>query len=182
LSDDEQLLKRCARGDDDALSAAIARWREPVLRLALRVLRDPAAADDAAAETFVKLWSRGEGFDGRCPAEVWVRRVAWHAILDVRRRRKRWWNRLFLRSAESSQDEPADRRMEVDEANESDRRRLNAAIAELDDGDRALVQFHYYEGRPLAEIAEVFEVSRDAIKMRLSRVRGKLRKLLEPSE
>jgi len=50
-------------------------------------------------------------------------------------------------------------------------------LAELSPEDRALIHWHYYEGQSLAEIGIVLGVSREALKMRLSRVREKLRQL-----
>ena len=57
-------------------------------------------------------------------------------------------------------------------------KKLNVAMNDLPAEDRALVHLHYFEGQSLAEIALVMNVSRDALKMRLSRARTKLRTLL----
>ena len=55
---------------------------------------------------------------------------------------------------------------------------IRTALAELPAEDRALVHWHYFDGQTLAEIALVMNVSRDALKMRLSRARQKLRGFL----
>jgi RNA polymerase sigma-70 factor (ECF subfamily) len=57
-------------------------------------------------------------------------------------------------------------------------RRLDAALATLSTEDRALVHLHYFEERTLADIAAIVGSTRDALKMRLSRARAKLRDVL----
>ena len=55
---------------------------------------------------------------------------------------------------------------------------VQQALLQLSAEERALVHLHYFEGLPLAEIASILAVSRDSLKMRLSRIRNKLRPLL----
>ena len=53
---DEALVARAGRGDRLAASVLIARHSPKVLSLCGRILFDRAGAEDAAQETFLKLW------------------------------------------------------------------------------------------------------------------------------
>jgi RNA polymerase sigma-70 factor (ECF subfamily) len=175
---DDDLLGRCQRGDATALTELIRRHQDRVFRVACRVLRDPARAEDAAADAFAAVWARCGSWRGDAAAGTWIHRVAYRVVLDHARARKRWW-RVFGRAATTQTVAPdpgaelADRDHRAHAA-----RRLDEAIGTLTPDDRALVHLHYFEGQSLAEIGLVLGVSRDALKMRLTRARARLREAL----
>ena len=178
----EDLLRRCQRGDATALSALIRSQQDRLFRVAFRVLRDPGRAEDAVADAFTAIWSRCGSWRGES-AETWIQRVAYRVILDHTRSRRRWW-RLFTPTAEeplAATKEPGHALAEQDQqAHQA--RRLEQAIDALAPEDRILVHLHYFEGQSLAEIAAALQVSRDALKMRLSRARARLREALGDSD
>jgi RNA polymerase sigma-70 factor (ECF subfamily) len=174
---DDDLLRRCQQGDRPALGELICRFRDRLFRLAFRVLRDAARAEDAVADAFAAVWFRCGNWRGEAAA-AWIHRVAYRVVLDHARTRRRWW-RFFRREPEEP---PASPEPGGDPGEREQRqrraRRLDAAIAALSPEDRALVHLHYFENQSLAEIAVVLGTSRDALKMRLSRARARLRELL----
>lgn len=176
----ENLLLRCQRGDATALSELIRLVQDRLFRVAFRVLRDPGRAEDAVADAFTAVWSGCGSWRGEAAA-TWIHRVAYRVILDHARSRKRWW-RIFG-SAEQEQEPAAAAKEPARELADRDQqqhqaRRLEQAIALLAAEDRILVHLHYFEEQSLAEIAAVLQVSRDALKMRLSRARARLREAL----
>ena len=173
---DDDLLGRCQRGDATALPELIARHQDRLFRTACRVLRDPARAEDAVADAFAAVWTRCRSWRGEAAASTWIYRVAYRVVLDHARARRRWW-RVFARPAPGPAPDPAAEMADRDERAHA-ARRLDAALAGLTPDDRALVHLHYYEGQSLAEIGAVLGVTRDALKMRLGRVRERLRKAL----
>jgi RNA polymerase sigma factor (sigma-70 family) len=58
--------------------------------------------------------------------------------------------------------------------------RLLEALAELSEGDRALVSLRYGSGLSTAEVAEVLGVREPVVRTRLWRALGRLRKVLRP--
>lgn len=179
---DDDLLRRCQRGDATALGELIRRHQDRLFRVAFRVLRDPGRAEDAVADAFTAVWSRCGSWRGEA-AVTWIHRVAYRIVLDHARSRRRWW-RLFG----SSTSEPASAGMEPgialadrdQQAYQS--QRLEKTLETLAPEDRILVHLHYFEEQSLAEIAVVLQVSRDALKMRLSRARARLRNALGDSD
>lgn len=173
---DDDLLRRCQRGDATALTELIARHQDRLFRTACRVLRDPARAEDATADAFAAVWARCKSWRGDAAASTWIYQVAYRVVLDHARARRRWW-RVFARPAPDLVADFGDELADRDERAHT-ARRLDAALAGLTPDDRALVHLHYYEGQSLAEIGAVLGLTRDALKMRLSRVRDRLRKAL----
>src|SRR5271155_2049292 len=60
--DDSVLLARVQRGDEQAMASLFDRYSKVVYSVALRVLRDPAAAEDVLQEIFMQVWRKPEGF------------------------------------------------------------------------------------------------------------------------
>lgn len=178
----EDLLRRCQRGDATALSELIRCQQDRLFRVAFRVLRDPARAEDAVTDAFTAIWARCGSWRGES-AGTWIQRVAYRIILDHARSRRRWWRLLTAAPHEPlAENEPgtelADRDHRAHQA-----KQLERAIDALAPEDRILVHLHYFEGQSLAEIAAALQVSRDALKMRLSRARARLRDALgEPDD
>jgi RNA polymerase sigma-70 factor (ECF subfamily) len=183
----DRLLRRCAAGDSAAVGPLVEHYRGSIFRLACRMLGDASAAEDATASALVKVWSGAAGWRGECSADTWVYRITFRAALDVRRGRKRWWQRFFaFGPSDESDAEPADAAPgPVESAERSDEAaalagRLRTAVDKLNETDRALVHLFYYEGSSLAEIESILGIARPTLKVRLSRARDKLRKLLDP--
>lgn len=179
--DDDELLRRCQRRDDSAMASLVERFQDRIFRLAFRVLADAARAEDAAADALSVVWSRCQSWRGESRAATWIHQVAWRVILDHQRARRRWWrfwelDRASETCATGQLDPPTS--AEAREQRELTEQRVLLALGQLTAEERALIHWHYFEDLPLAEIAEIVGVSRDALKMRLSRARQKLRRLL----
>ena len=60
--EDAVLLARVQRGEEPAMASLFDRYSKLVYSVALRVLRDPAAAEDVLQEIFLQVWRSPEGF------------------------------------------------------------------------------------------------------------------------
>lgn len=173
--DDDELLRRCQQGDDAALTQLIQRFEGRLFRLAFRVLQDAARAEDATADALATVWAKCHSWRHEAAAATWIQQVAWRVVIDHQRRRQRWWRFWEGASDERVSDEnPAAEAAAADEQLHR-QARLASALSRLPAEDRALIHLHYFEEQSLAEIAQVLQVSRDVLKMRLSRAREKLR-------
>jgi RNA polymerase sigma-70 factor (ECF subfamily) len=146
------------------------------------MLGDESLAEEAAAQTFVKLWSRCGTWRGESAVGTWLYRLAVRTALDVRRGQRRWWRRFVAAPAETWPDPAGDVASAAADRDQQAAmaRRLRQALAELTETDRALVHLYYFEQRDLAEIAHILGSSADALKTRLARARKRLRVILEP--
>jgi RNA polymerase sigma-70 factor, ECF subfamily len=74
---DARLLARIADGDQDAFGDLWARYGRPVYALCRAALGDSAAAEDAAQETFLRIWRRAETYDAaRGVPAAWIMTIA----------------------------------------------------------------------------------------------------------
>lgn len=139
-----------------------------VVRLIVFIVHDQGRAEDFAQEAFMQLfrhWGRVEHYDQ--PAS-WVRRVAIRlAVKTVRREQlisAAWARMPQPRAEELSAFQVAPETW--------------AALRQLSANERAVVVLHYFEDRPVDEIASLLECSTAAAKTRLHRARHRLAELL----
>jgi RNA polymerase sigma factor (sigma-70 family) len=82
----EELARRAADGDRDALSDLVRELQHPMYRLALRFLGHPEDAQDACQEILVRIVTRLGTFEGRSKFTTWAYSVATRSLLRTRKR------------------------------------------------------------------------------------------------
>ena len=170
--DELDVLDRARRGDRYAFEQILRPLVEPAYRLALAMLHEKEAAEDAVQEMALKGWRHR----GRIRPELGTVRPWFLAIVanECRMaRRGRWWSVLRLA-------EPFDRALgEVDLASGVDLRR---ALDRLPYQDRLLLHLYFVLDLPAVEVAQVMGISTGAVKSRVHRVTRRLRPGLNPVE
>ena len=71
-----------------AFDLIVPEFRNRVFRLAFSILKERAAAEDAAQETFVRVWKALPGFDGRAALGTWIYAITRNTcLMELRKRR-----------------------------------------------------------------------------------------------
>ena len=82
----EELARRAAAGDSEALSHLVEEVQHPVYRPALRFLGRPEDAKDATQEIQIRLITHLGSFEGRSKFMTWTYRVAVRQLMRTRKR------------------------------------------------------------------------------------------------
>ena len=91
IRDDHDLLAACAEGDEQALGSLYDRFGKVAYGLALRVVRDPALAEDAVQEAFLAVWRQAASFDrSRGRASTWILTLVHRRAVDLVRSQARF--------------------------------------------------------------------------------------------
>lgn len=168
------LVQQAAQGDARAFHTLARLVARPSLALAIRVLGDHAAAEDAVQDALSKLWRQAHRFDpARGSFGGWWRRMLMNSALDGRRR---------MRPAASLHDaikiaDPAPGPTEAAEQAEL-AARVQAAAARLPARQRAALALFHGDGLTMAEIADALETSEKAVEGLLLRGRATLKATL----
>jgi RNA polymerase sigma-70 factor (ECF subfamily) len=173
---DEALLALAAREDERALAELYDRYSRVAYGLALRVVRDPALAEDAVQEAFLTLWRTASSFRSeRAKPSTWILTLVHRRAVDVVRREER-------RRAAPLEigEEPDASGLATDEEIElTDRRRLvQRALQQLPDEQREALELAYYGGLTQSELAERLAVPLGTIKSRMFTGLRRLRDIL----
>jgi RNA polymerase sigma-70 factor (ECF subfamily) len=176
-SDDDALLERIAAGDETAFRLLVERHVDRAFALALRILRNPADADDVVQDCLLKLWTHRTRMEiGRAKFSTWLYRVITNRCIDLTRRPR----------TDDLDDAPeiADGRATV--VDEMHRQAvtglLETALTRLPEHQRIALILSYHENMSNAEVAEVMETTVAAVESLLKRGRMQLRRLLTEAE
>jgi RNA polymerase sigma-70 factor (ECF subfamily) len=167
------LVERARGRDAEAFEALIGHFERTALAVAYAQLHDAHRAGDAVQEAFLRAWQELPRLQDVQRFAGWLMQIVRNAAIDIRRRVKPCVAEFPDLTAREVT--PA----EATERNDT-ARRIQAALATLDETTRTAVTMRYYDGMSSKEIAEVLSMSPPAIDMRLSRARSQLKDLLAP--
>lgn len=169
---DEQLAAEAAREGSNGLAFAqlVERFRQRVWHICYRLMGNEHDASDAAQEVFVRLFLHRAKFEGRSKYSTWVHGIAVRTCLTIRRGRGRRQRHENVASDESIESQAPGK----PGATEGLSLDLMQMLDILGEEDRALLILKYAENYSHEELAEIFNLSVSACKMRISRAREKI--------
>lgn len=176
---------RSAQGDRAAFSRLMTATKGDLHRFITRYVGDPDEALDLTQETYTAAWLAIRRYDPRRSFGAWLRTIALNKCRDWSRRRR---VRRIVRGA-MGLDAPEARTVgdaaPAADARFDDRRRLQrleAALRDLPDGQRAPLLLAVLEGRSHAEIGLILNLSPKAVELRIARARKSLADRLGPAD
>jgi RNA polymerase sigma factor (sigma-70 family) len=172
-SEEAKLVERARDGDTAAFDELVMRYRETVFRVAWLITRNPAEAEDATQEAFVKAYYALPRFRADAPFKPWILRIAANEAKN-RGRSARRRDALRLRAASMVRVEPAPSPETTTLAREA-REELVAALERLRAADRLVIAYRYFYDLSEADMAEALSVRPGTVKSRLARAMGRLR-------
>jgi RNA polymerase sigma-70 factor (ECF subfamily) len=168
---DSQLIRSLQAGDERAFEALLERHQRAVLNFCYRLLGNAADADDAAQETFVRLYQHRAKFDPDRPLPAWLFTVARRLCIDRQRYRRRHPTQPLATAPEPVCHTNAVLTQELEA-------QIAAAVAALPEEQRVAVVLAEYHGLPQTEIAGIMGCSVKSVETRLYRARQELRRRL----
>lgn len=170
-----------AKSAEEKFAAVIAPHYDVLYRVAYRLTRSAADAEDLAQEVCVRAYPRLEELERLEQPRAWLLRVLYRLHIDSLRR----YERRHVGSIDDADDtQLVDERPGPFEQTASalEGRRLDRAWSFLDNEQRALLALHDIEGYSLDEIHAMTGFKHGTIKSRLHRARVKLGRILERDE
>jgi RNA polymerase sigma-70 factor (ECF subfamily) len=177
----QDAIARMRRGDPDALTAMISRYQHRLYRYLLRLVREPAAADDLFQQTWLRVMEKIGRYDARRNFESWLFSVAHNLAIDS-------WRGKRGESLDDGGDsgEPPSERLRTGDPDALQRlldfergAMLAACMHELPAIHREVLTLRFEEDMKLEEIAEVAGIPLSTVKSRLRRALEGLRAAME---
>ena len=85
---EKELIEQLRQGKEPAFRWLVENYRNRVFHTVLNILQDTKEAEDAAQETFIKVFESIRSFKEESSLSTWIYRIAVHKALDKTRRRK----------------------------------------------------------------------------------------------
>lgn len=176
---DEALVALVARADEGAFAELYDRFGHVAYGLALKVVRDPALAEDAVQDAFLAVWrSSGRFVAERAKASTWILTLVHRRAVDVvRREQPRRTEPL------ETAPQPSANLTENEAWLRLQRTRVQDALRRLPDQQREAIELAYYGGFTQSELADRLGEPLGTIKSRMFSGLARLRELLaEPGQ
>ncbi len=176
-------VQQAKQGDQDAFAELLYLFQDPVYNLCYRMLSDPAEAEDATQETFLRVFVNLHRYDIARSIKTWILSIASNHCIDRLRKR-----RMQLVSLD---DEPTAAALALSSSDPLPEQAamqgelsafVQGLLEHLDAGYRLAVIYRYWYHYSYAEIAAAMGTTESAIKSRLHRARKKLAGLLQDAE
>lgn len=171
---------RFRSGEKAAFDELVAEYTGPAYATALRVLHDPAKAEDAVQDAFVRVWQRAGQFDPERGIErSWILAIARNSAIDALRRNARFRERSIddLPAVYELRD-PDDVWQQVLAQLTGDL--VRSELRMLPPDQQEVVVKAYYQGTRPVDIARELGIAEGTVRSRLRLGLAKLRESLGP--
>jgi RNA polymerase sigma-70 factor (ECF subfamily) len=183
--DEQALVARIRRGDEDACELVIRRYAPRLLAVARRILSSEDDARDALQDAFLSAFRGIGSFTGDARLSTWLHRIVVNsALMRLRSRKRRAEDSiedLLPRFADDGHwlDTPSSWRSDELLEREQTRAMVRRSIERLPAAHREVLVLRDIEERDTNEVAEMLGITANAVKVRLHRARQALRTLIE---
>lgn len=166
-------MRAYVAGDSASFRALFQRYLPRLMRLARRRLDSEEQAREVVQQTFFQLHAARHDFRDGSKLRPWLFTIAMNLVREHYRRRGRRKEAPLepaLHAADGPERGPIESQQRAT--------RLRAALSTLPDGQRQVVELHWFEEMPFAEVAAIVGASEGAVRVRAHRAYKRLQELL----
>lgn len=180
---DEVLLTLIEQQDPNALAELYDRHARIVHNLIVRIVRNPAVAEELLQEVFWQVWQKAGDHAGHGAVAAWLYRIARNKSLDQLRRQQARPQPVQTGSQEAEQAVWSQLKADAAEIEQVIARRwdddyLRQVLAAIPPEQRQCLELAYFEGMSQRQIAEYTQVPLGTVKTRLRIGLEKLERLV----
>jgi RNA polymerase sigma-70 factor, ECF subfamily len=184
---DAQLMLRVKAGDSDAFAELVDKYKQPVMNLVYRILRDATEAEDLAQNVFLQVHKSAHRYHVSAKFSTWLFTIARNLCLNEIRRRTRHPADSLEATYSENDDQPA-RQFEDNKVfsapdtilQQELEQKVELVLSELPENQRTALLLCRQDEMSYEEIAEVIGCSLSATKSLIHRGRETLKQKLKP--
>ncbi|QEC51727.1 RNA polymerase sigma-70 factor (ECF subfamily) [Anseongella ginsenosidimutans] len=157
---------------EEAFLAAVNKHQGIIFKICRMYCRDNTDSEDLFQEIILQLWKSWPGFNSTAKVSTWIYRIGLNTAITGLRKNNRRPPQQGLSAGHNAIPEASAQRLDILFDKE-----LQAAIDQLDKLDKALVML-YLDEKTYREIAEIMGLSEGNVGVKMSRIKVKLKKIL----
>jgi RNA polymerase sigma factor (sigma-70 family) len=140
----------------------------------LRMVGDPADAEDVMQEAFLNAFRKIDTYEGKVSFGAWLKRIVINRSLDYLKKRRVKFVEVNERSAGWEEEDGGCCGVDV--------KLIRNAIQSLPDGYRVVLSLHLIEGYDHEEISQILNITNSACRTQFMRAKNKLKEILRNRE
>ena len=187
LDPDAALMLRVKQGDTGAFAELVDKYKQPVMNVVYRMLRDATEAEDLAQNVFVQVYKSAQRYKVASKFSTWLFTIARNLCLNEIRRRSRHPADSLDAPHPEQDDQPLQQFEDLKTASPPESllhgeldAKIEEALAELPENQRLAILLCRQDELSYEEIAEVLGCSLSATKSLIHRGRETLKQKLKP--
>ena len=184
---DAELMLRVKRGDMRAFEELVDKYKQPVMNVVQRMLRDPTEAEDLAQNVFIQVFKASDRYKASAKFSTWLFTIARNLCLNELRRRSRHPADSLEASQTESEGSSAPQYEDVKTFSPTDNllhseleEKVQQALNELPENQRTAILLCRRDELSYDDISEVLGCSLSATKSLIHRGRETLKEKLKP--
>jgi RNA polymerase sigma-70 factor (ECF subfamily) len=184
---DSALMLRVKQGDSHAFAQLVDKYKQPVMNMVYRMLRDATEAEDLAQNVFVQVYKSADRYRAEAKFSTWLFTIVRNLCLNEIRRRSRHPTSSMDEMHPEHEDQPSQQFEDKAAFSPPESllqgelaQKIEQALAELPENQRTAILLCRQEELSYEEIAEVLGCSLSATKSLIHRGRETLKQRLKP--
>lgn len=180
---DQHYIDKILRGDTNAFTALVDRYKDMIFSLSLKMLKNREEAEEVAQDTFIKIFNSLSKFKGDSKFSTWIYKIAYNTCLDRLKKNKKEDLNISIDEFSAHLIKTMDNALSVLEDKER-KQTIQNCLNLLPGDENFLLTLFYFEEQSLEEIGKIMSINANNVKVKLFRSRQKLavilKKQLEP--
>jgi len=179
---DEELIARFQKGDEQAYTELVIRYRDKLMTFVFRFVNDMEQAEDIIQDTMLKLYTHKHYYRNIAKFSTWIYTIAGNlAKTELRKKKTRKVTNISQMGPEDRDYELPSVAPETDEVVQSEyiEKKIQAAIQNLPLHFRTVTILRDIQELSYEEISKIVEVPLGTVKSRINRARLQLQKELK---
>jgi RNA polymerase sigma-70 factor (ECF subfamily) len=175
--EEQEYIQRIKDGDSNAYAFLVDKYKNMAFTISLKMIQDPAEAEDAAQESFIKAYEAIRSFRGGGKFSTWLYTIVYRTCLAHIKQRKAI--PVSKTSSDQYHNRFDDQPHKLEKMQQEEKAKyIKKAINELPANEGILVTLYYMNENSIKEINEITGLSTANIKVQLFRARKKLEQKL----
>ncbi|MFP4622052.1 MAG: RNA polymerase sigma factor [Bacteroidales bacterium] len=171
-SSDEYYIERVLQGDHSSYATLVERHKDMVFTLAYRILKSREDAEEISQDAFMKAYRSLKKFRKEAKFSTWLYRIVYNLCVSRLRKNKK---QIVSLDDEDKNIDIEDTHSKIEQLENEERNRyVNQAIENLNDDEKTIITLYYQDELSVEEIAEITQLTRSNVKVKLHRSRLKL--------
>ncbi len=187
LDPDAELMLRVKRGDTAAFEELVNKYKQPVINLIFRTIRDLDEAEDLAQNVFIQAYKSADRYEAKAKFTTWLFTITRNLCLNEIRRRSRHRAESLEASLTENEDQPARQYEDVKASSAPDlviqdelEQKIDEALRDLPENQRTAIMLCRQDELSYEDIAGVLGTTLSATKSLIHRGREALKQRLKP--
>lgn len=177
-NNDQAYIDKVLKGDANAFSTLVERYKNMVFTLALKMVKNREEAEEISQDTFIKAYKNLNKFKGDSKFSTWLYKIGYRTSLDNLKKNKGKYNIDTIDEITINKIKSTEGILESIERKER-AEVINTCMLSLPEDERAILWMFYFDELSLKEIIEVTDFSEANVKVKLHRARKSLLNIVE---